>query len=120
VRFLWAEGPNAKGIHIEMFPVYGGKCLSCKAVDSRLAKVSLMTNVEMEVPKWLRQQSEDFCAAGFDALVKQWDKSIGVCGGYAEYRMFYVLYPFVTYLLILPRIFDKYIVDRICSYVVMS
>jgi hypothetical protein len=30
--------------------------------------------VEAEVQKWLRQQSEDFCAAGFDALVKQWGK----------------------------------------------
>jgi hypothetical protein len=26
--------------------------------------------VEMEVRKWLRQQSKDFCAAGFDTLVK--------------------------------------------------
>jgi hypothetical protein len=27
--------------------------------------------VEMEVREWLRQQSKDFCAAGFDALVKR-------------------------------------------------
>jgi hypothetical protein len=26
--------------------------------------------VEMEEWKWLRQQSKDFCAVGFDALVK--------------------------------------------------
>jgi hypothetical protein len=26
VRFLWAKGLNAKDIHKEMFPVYGGKC----------------------------------------------------------------------------------------------
>jgi hypothetical protein len=32
------------------------------------------------VRKWLRQQSKDFHAAGFDALVKQWEK----CGGYVE------------------------------------
>jgi hypothetical protein len=32
VRFLWAEGLNAKDIHKEMFPVYGGKCLSRKTV----------------------------------------------------------------------------------------
>jgi hypothetical protein len=25
VRFLWAKGLNAKGIHKEMFPVYVGK-----------------------------------------------------------------------------------------------
>jgi hypothetical protein len=27
--------------------------------------------VEMEVQKWLRQQSKDFYAAGFDAVVKR-------------------------------------------------
>jgi hypothetical protein len=25
VRFLWVKGLNAKDIHKEMFPVYGGK-----------------------------------------------------------------------------------------------
>jgi hypothetical protein len=34
--------------------------------------------VETEVQKWQRQQTEDFCAAGFDALVKRWDKCINV------------------------------------------
>jgi hypothetical protein len=34
VRFLWAKGLRAKDIHKEMFPVYGGKCLSRKAVPS--------------------------------------------------------------------------------------
>jgi hypothetical protein len=40
--------------------------------------------VETEVRKWLRQQSKDFYAAGFDELVKQWDKFINVGGGYVE------------------------------------
>jgi hypothetical protein len=31
---LWAKGLNAKGIHTEIFPVYGGKCLSRKAVHN--------------------------------------------------------------------------------------
>jgi hypothetical protein len=30
---LWAKGLNAKDIHKEMFPVYGGKCLLRKAVE---------------------------------------------------------------------------------------
>jgi hypothetical protein len=30
--FFWAKGLNAKDIHIEIFPIYGGKCLSHKAV----------------------------------------------------------------------------------------
>jgi hypothetical protein len=40
LRFLWAKGLNAKDIHKEMFPVYGGKCLPCKAVHNRIAKFS--------------------------------------------------------------------------------
>jgi hypothetical protein len=36
--------------------------------------------VEMEVRKWLRQQSKDFYAAGFDVLVKRWDNCINVVG----------------------------------------
>jgi hypothetical protein len=40
VRFLWAKKPNAKDIHKEMFPVYGGKCLSRKAVHSWVEKSS--------------------------------------------------------------------------------
>jgi hypothetical protein len=40
--------------------------------------------VEREVRKWLRQQSKDFYAPGFDALVKRWDEYIKVVGGYVE------------------------------------
>jgi hypothetical protein len=40
--------------------------------------------VEKEVRKCLRQQSKDFNAAGFDALVKRRDKCINVGGGYVE------------------------------------
>jgi hypothetical protein len=36
---------------------------------------------ETELRKWLRQQSEDFYTAGFDALVKRCDKFIDVGGG---------------------------------------
>jgi hypothetical protein len=43
LRLLCAEGLNAKDIHKEMFPVYGEKCLSRKALYNRVAKVSLMT-----------------------------------------------------------------------------
>jgi hypothetical protein len=39
---------------------------------------------ETEVWNWLTQQSKDFCAAGFDALVKRWDKFLSVGGGYVE------------------------------------
>jgi hypothetical protein len=32
VHYLWAKKLCAKDIHKEMFPVYIGKCLSCKAI----------------------------------------------------------------------------------------
>jgi hypothetical protein len=40
--------------------------------------------IETKVAKWLRQQSKGFHAAGFDTLVKRWDKCINVGGGYIE------------------------------------
>jgi hypothetical protein len=40
--------------------------------------------VETEMRKWLRQQAQDFCAAGLNSLVKRRDKCINVGGGYAE------------------------------------
>jgi hypothetical protein len=40
--------------------------------------------VETVLQKWLRQQSEDFYAVGFDSLVMRWDKCINVDGGFVE------------------------------------
>jgi hypothetical protein len=34
VRVLLAEGIKAKNVHEEMYPLYGGKCLSRKAVPN--------------------------------------------------------------------------------------
>jgi hypothetical protein len=51
------------------------------------------------VGKWLRQQSKDLYAVGFDAPGKQWDKCINVDGGCQEinvFSRFYILYSFVT------------------------
>jgi hypothetical protein len=64
-----------------MFPVCGGNCLSRNAVRKRFADDE---EIETDVRKWVRQQSKDFYAAGFDALVKRWDKCISVGGGYVE------------------------------------
>jgi hypothetical protein len=41
-------------------------------------------DVEMEVRKWLRQQSKVFYVAGFYSPVKRWDKCINFRGGYFE------------------------------------
>jgi hypothetical protein len=58
-----------------MFPVYGGKCdfhLFGPLKEHLGGKLSADDEeVETEVRKWLKQQSKDFCAAGFDALVKR-------------------------------------------------
>jgi hypothetical protein len=64
VRFFSAKGLNAKDINKEMFSVYGGKCLSCKAVHSWVEKRGRRfadDEVETEERKWLRQQSKDSC-----------------------------------------------------------
>jgi hypothetical protein len=92
VRFFFlremARGLNAKDIHKEMFPVYGGKCLSRIAVHNWVDKFSQggskVAVVETEVRNRLRQQPKGFYAAGFDALVKYWDMYISVGGGHAE------------------------------------
>jgi hypothetical protein len=77
VHFLWEKALSAKDIHKYMFPVYGGKCLSSKAVHKWVEKLGKRfaddEEVETEVRKWLKQQSKYFYARGFDALVKRWE-----------------------------------------------
>jgi hypothetical protein len=93
VRSLCSKGLNAKDIHKEMFPVYGGKCLSRKVVHNWVKKFSQgrskVTDDDTEVRKWQRQQSKDFYAVGFDTLVKRWDKCVNIAGGYIEKYMFF-------------------------------
>jgi hypothetical protein len=64
LRFLWVKGLNAKDINKEMFPVYGGKCLSRKAVHKCVVKrdryFADKGKVETELRKWLKQLSKDF------------------------------------------------------------
>jgi hypothetical protein len=40
VPFLWAKVLHTKDIHKEIFPVYGGTCLSRKAVHNWAEKLS--------------------------------------------------------------------------------
>jgi hypothetical protein len=83
---LSTKGLNAKDSDKEMFHVYGGKCLSRKTVHNWVEKFSegrsKVTDDEKEVRKWFTQQTKDFNAVGFDAMVKRWDKRINVGGGY--------------------------------------
>jgi hypothetical protein len=85
---LWAKGFNAKDIHKEMFPTYGVKCRLCTTIHNWVEKYGKRfaddKEVETEVQKWLRQQSKDFYAVGFDALVQRWDKCLDIGGGYVK------------------------------------
>jgi histone-lysine N-methyltransferase SETMAR len=40
--------------------------------------------VKREVTTWFQQQPKEFYAAGFQGLVKRWDKCLNVQGDYAE------------------------------------
>jgi hypothetical protein len=51
---------------------------------SSLKDVQKLQMMPDQAWKWLRQQSKDFYAAGFDTLIKRWDKCINVGGGYVE------------------------------------
>jgi hypothetical protein len=71
-----------------MFSVYVRKCLSRKAVHIWIEKIGKCfvheEEVETEALKWLRHQSKDFYAAGFDVLIKQWENCVNVGGEYVE------------------------------------
>jgi hypothetical protein len=85
--FLWTKELNAKDIHKEMFPVYDGKCLSCKAVHNWVAKFSQRLSKVADDARPGAEAAETRVkrlAAGFDALVKRWNKCIDVGGGYVE------------------------------------
>jgi hypothetical protein len=76
VLFLWIKGLSAKDIDKEIFPVYGSKCLSRKAVHSwveKRGKLFADVEVETEVRKWPRQQSkdyeDDFLSGGYSEMI---------------------------------------------------
>jgi hypothetical protein len=88
VRFLWAKNMEAKDIHKEMLPMYGEHCLPRQAVHNWLLKFSKgRTSIadEHRVGRiTFRQQSNEFFAAGFQGLVKRWDKCLNLYEDYVE------------------------------------
>jgi hypothetical protein len=56
VRFLWAKWLNAKDIHKEVFPVYGGECFSRKALHNRDVQKSWMMKQRCCSGRSLRQR----------------------------------------------------------------
>jgi hypothetical protein len=84
VRFLWAKELYTK-IFIKkcLLFIVGSVCrVKRPTAGSRnsLKEVQKSQMMLDQVRKWLRQQSKDFCAADFDALVKRWDKCVNVGG----------------------------------------
>jgi hypothetical protein len=112
VGFLWAKGLNANDIHKETFAVYGGKCLSRKAVHSWVKKFSQGRSKVVDDARPGAEVAETaakrFLCCGFRRTGKAvgqvyqcWRRTCGEMNIFCrfEYRMFCVLYPFVTYLL---------------------
>jgi hypothetical protein len=81
VHFLGEKGLIAKHIYKKRnFLLKVGSVCHIK----RFTSGSRRFLKDEEVRKWVRQQSKDFYAAGFDVVVKRWDKCINVGGGYIE------------------------------------
>jgi hypothetical protein len=112
VRLLWAKRLNAKDIHKEMFLVYGGKCFSRKAIHNWVDKFSqerskvandARPNAEVAETTVKRLLCCGFRCTG-KAMGQEYQcwwticREINVFSRFV-YHMFYVLYPFVTYLL---------------------
>ena len=83
----------AKDIHKEMLTMYGEHCLSRQAVHNWVKKFSEgRTSIEdehrvgrpVEIAAWFWQQPQEFYAAGFQGLVKRWDKCLNLYGDYIE------------------------------------
>ena len=95
VRFLWAKNMEAKDIHKEMLPMYGEHYLSRQAIHNWVQKFSeghtsiedehrAGRPVEIATQETFRQQPKEFYAAGFQGLVKRWDKCLNLYGDYVE------------------------------------
>jgi hypothetical protein len=70
VRFLWAKGLHERDIHKECFLFTVGSACRVKLFSLGGKHFADDEEVEMDVRKWLRKQSKDFYAVGFNAMVK--------------------------------------------------
>jgi hypothetical protein len=89
VFFLRATALNAKDIHKEMFLIMLGNVCRLKRFHLGGKRLSDDEEVETKVRKRRGQQSKDFNALGFNALIKRWDKCINVGVEYVEKYMFF-------------------------------
>jgi hypothetical protein len=88
-----------------MFYAYGGKCLSRKAVHNWVEKFSQRRSKVADDCRSDAEVAETSVCCGFQHTGKAMGRvcrEINVFSRF-EYQVLYVLYPFVTYLLSLPR-----------------
>jgi hypothetical protein len=80
--FLWEKGLNAKIVTNKCVLFTVGYVCRLKRFHIGGKRFAVDEEVETVVQEWLRRQRKYFYAAGFDALVKRWDKRLSVGGGY--------------------------------------
>jgi hypothetical protein len=117
---LWAKGLNAKDIHKEVFPVYSGKCFPRKAVHDWVNKFSQGRSKFGDDPRRSAEVTESRVERLLCCVFRRIGKMMGqvyqcwwrICREINiflrfEYHEFYVLYPFVTLFLTLPRMMTR-------------
>jgi hypothetical protein len=85
VRFFCGKKGLMQRIFINIFFLFkAGSVLRVKVFKTGstnyLKDVRKLQMMLDQVRKWLRHQPRDFYAAGFEALIKRWDKCINVRG----------------------------------------
>jgi hypothetical protein len=117
VNYFVSKTTQCKGYHTEIFPVYGGKYLSSKAVHKWFEKVSQgrskVADDARPGAEFVETTVNRLPCCGFQCTGKAMGQVYQCCWRICreinvftrfEYHMFYVSYPFVTYLLTLPRV----------------
>jgi hypothetical protein len=122
LRILWTARYNAKDTHIEILPVYGGNCLPHEEVHNWIEKFSQGRSKVADDARPDAEVAETTVKRLLCCVFRRIGKAMGqmfqcwlrICREKKmffltrfKYHMFYVLYPFVTCLLTLPRIFEE-------------
>jgi hypothetical protein len=82
--FLWAKGLDAKDIHKERFPVYGGKCLSRKAVHNWVEKSSQGRSKVADDARQVAEVAETTVKSVLCCGVRRTGKAMGQVYQYVE------------------------------------
>jgi hypothetical protein len=113
--FLWAKELNAKDVHKDIFAIYRGKCLSClfDLLENHLGGRLFADDEEVKRRLVDETTVRRLQCCGFRRTGKTlgqvyhcyWRmcREINILSRF-EYRVFYVLYQFVTYLLTFPHV----------------